>query len=276
MIKRLTLTFALTLAAVCAAWAQKLVIIHSNDTHSQIEPLRTGKNAGLGGVERRLNLIDSIRAEYGDKNVLLLDAGDYNQGTPYFTVGGGDLEMALMNLLGYDAVTIGNHEFDNGQEEFARRLSNSRFPTLCCNYDFSKTPLAGYVKPYTIVRRGGFKIGIVGATARLSSVVSAPNLEGIEPLDTAEEINRWAHYLKKSKRCDIVILLSHLGFEGGDETDVTDDIIAASSRDIDFIIGGHSHTFIEHPAEVKNLDGKIVPIVQAASKGIVVGLLKIY
>ncbi len=276
MTKRLILSFAMALAAVSAANAQRLVIIHSNDTHSQIEPIRIGRKAGLGGVERRLNLIDSIRAEYGAENVLLLDAGDYNQGTPYFTVGGGDLEMDLMNLLGYDAVTIGNHEFDNGQEEFARRLSNSRFPTICCNYDFSQTPLADYVQPYTIIKRGGFKIGIVGATARLSSVVSAPNLAGIEPLNTMDEVNRWAHYLKKRKRCDIVILLSHLGFEGGNETDVTDDMMAASSRDIDFIIGGHTHTFIEHPAEVENLDGKIVPIVQAASKGIVVGELKIY
>lgn len=264
------------LAAVLPLSAQKLVVLHTNDTHSQIEPVRTGRNAGSGGVERRLNFIDSVRAEYGAGKVLLLDAGDYNQGTPYFNVGKGDLERDLVNLMGYDAVAIGNHEYDNGQEEFARRLSGANYPTVCCNYDFTGTPLEGYVKPYVILRRGGYKIGIIGATVRLRGMVAAQNLEGIGSLNTIEEVNRWAAYLKQKKHCDLVILLSHLGFDGGSEDNPSDMIVAANSRDIDFIIGGHSHTFLKEPAEVENLDGVLVPIVQAGCKGIEIGELKIY
>ena len=264
------------LAAVLPLSAQKLVVLHTNDTHSQIEPVRTGRNAGSGGVERRLNFIDSVRAEYGAGKVLLLDAGDYNQGTPYFNVGKGDLERDLVNLMGYDAVAIGNHEYDNGQEEFARRLSGAKYPTVCCNYDFTGTPLEGYVKPYVILRRGGYKIGIIGATVRLRGMVAAQNLEGIGSLNTIEEVNRWAAYLKQKKHCDLVILLSHLGFDGGSEDNPSDMIVAANSRNIDFIIGGHSHTFLKEPAEVENLDGVLVPIVQAGCKGIEIGELKIY
>ena len=274
--KRVFISIILAAAVVLPANAQKLVVLHTNDTHSQIEPVRTGRNAGSGGAERRLQFIDSVRAEYGPGRVLLLDAGDYNQGTPYFTVGKGDLEIDLFNLMGYDAVTIGNHEYDNGQAELARRLSAAKFPTVCCNYDFSGTPLEGLTEPYVIVRRGGFKIGIIGATVRLAGVVSAPNIEGMVQLNTLEEINRWAEYLKKQKKCDLVILLSHLGFDGGSEKNPSDQIVAANSHDIDFIIGGHSHTFLKDAVEVENLDGEPVPIMQAGCKGIEIGELKIY
>lgn len=264
------------MAALLPAKAQKLVILHTNDTHSQIEPVRTGRNAGSGGVERRLYFIDSVRAEYGARKVLLLDAGDYNQGTPYFNIGGGDLERDLMNLMGYDAVAIGNHEYDNGQAEFARRLSEAKYPTLCCNYSFAGTPLEPYVKSYTIVKRGGYKIGIIGATVRLKGMVAAQNIEGMEQLNTIEVINEWAEYLKRQKKCDLVILLSHLGLDGGNEQNPSDQIVAAHSRNIDFIIGGHSHTFLKEPVEVENLDGELVPIVQAGCKGIEIGELKLY
>lgn len=274
--KRIILSVAMAAAFMLPVPAQKLVVLHTNDTHSQIEPVRTGRNAGSGGVERRLNFIDSVRALYGAKKVLLLDAGDYNQGTPYFNIGKGDLERDLVNLMGYDAVAVGNHEFDNGQAEFARRLSGAHYPTLCCNYDFSATPLAEYVQPCTIVKRGGYRIGIIGATVRLRNVVAAQNLEGMKQLNTIEEVNRWAEYLKREKRCDLVILLSHLGFDGGNEDNPSDQIVAANSRNIDFIIGGHSHTFIKEPAEVENLDGVLVPIVQAGCKGIEIGELKLY
>ena len=273
--KRIFISLML-MAALLPAKAQKLVILHTNDTHSQIEPVRTGRNAGSGGVERRMFFIDSVRAEYGARKVLLLDAGDYNQGTPYFIIGKGDLERDLMNLMGYDAVAIGNHEFDNGQEEFARRLSEAKYPTLCCTYDFTGTPLEPYVQPYTIVKRGGYRIGIIGATVRLKGVVSAQNLGGMKQLNAIEEINRWAGYLKQDKKCDLVILLSHLGFDGGNEQNPSDQVVAAKTRNIDFIIGGHSHTFIKEPAEVENLDGVLVPIVQAGCKGIEIGELKIY
>ena len=274
--KRIVISIMVMAAALLPLKAQKLVVLHTNDTHSQIEPVRTGRNAGSGGVARRLCFIDSVRAQYGANKVLLLDAGDYNQGTPYFNIGKGDLERDLVNLLGYDAVAIGNHEFDNGQEEFARRLSKAEYPTLCCNYDFTGTPLEGYVKPWLILRRGGFKIGIIGATVRLKGMVSAQNLDGIVSLKTIDEVNRWAAYLKEKKHCDIVILLSHLGFDGGSEDNPSDKIMAANSRNIDFIIGGHSHTFLKDAVEVENLDGVPVPVVQAGCKGIEIGELKIY
>lgn len=273
--KRIVISLLLV-AAAFSANGQKLVVLHTNDTHSQIEPLRTGRNAGCGGVDRRLQFIDSVRAEYGANKVLLLDAGDYNQGTPYFNVGRGDLERDLMNIMGYDAVAVGNHEFDNGQEEFARRLSGAKYPTLCCNYDFSGTSLEGKVWPFTIVRRGGFRIGLIGATTRLRGVVSQESLAGIQSLNTIDEVNRWAAFLKKVKHCDLVILVSHCGFDHGTADNPSDHEIAAASENLDFIIGGHSHTFITKPAEVPNKNGVIVPIVQAGCRGVEVGELKIY
>lgn len=274
--KHIVISMLVMVAMSLPVNAQKLVILHTNDTHSQIEPVRAGRNAGSGGVARRKHFIDSVRAEYGANKVLLLDAGDYNQGTPYFNIGKGDLERDLVNLLGYDAVAIGNHEFDNGQDEFARRLAGAKYPTVCCNYDFTGTPLESYVKPYVILKRGGFKIGIIGATVRLRGSVSAQSLDGIGSLNTIDEVNRWAEYLKKEQKCDLVILLSHIGFDGGSEDNPSDHMVAANSRNIDFIVGGHSHTFIKEPAEVANLDGVPVPIVQAGCKGIEIGELKIY
>ena len=223
-----------------------------------------------------MHFIDSVRAKYGAGKVLLLDAGDYNQGTPYFNIGKGDLERDLVNLLGYDAEAVGNHEFDNGQEEFARRLAGAKYPTVCCNYDFTGTQLEEYIKPYVILKRGGFKIGIIGATTRLNGMVSASSLGSLKSLNTIDEINRWTLFLKQDKRCDIVILLSHLGFDGGSKDNPSDQIVAANTRNIDFIIGGHSHTFLKEAAEVENLDGVPVPIVQAGCKGIEIGELKIY
>ena len=272
--------FILTLAIACLTFslsdAQRLVILHTNDTHSQIEPLRTGRNEGLGGVDRRLQFIDSVRAQYGKKKVLLLDAGDYNQGTPYFTVAKGDLELELMNALGYDAATLGNHEFDNGLEELARRLSSARYPTLMCNYSVEGTPLEGYVQPYTIIKRGGLKIGIVGATSYLESNVMYEYIKDMERFDTIAEVNRWADYLKNDAKCDLVIFLSHLGFDGGDYDRPSDHEMAAESYDIDIIIGGHSHTFIDEPDYVLNKNGKEVIIVTAGATGVEIGELKVY
>ena len=270
----------LILAAVCltfsAADAQRLVILHTNDTHSQIEPLRTGRNEGLGGVDRRLQFIDSVRAHYGKKKVLLLDAGDYNQGTPYFTVAKGDLEQELMNALGYDAITLGNHEFDNGLEELARRISTSACPVLMCNYGVKGTPLEPYVKPYTIVKRAGMKIGIVGATSYLESNVMYDYIKNMEHLDTVAEVNKWADYLKNEEKCDMVIFLSHLGFNGGDYDRPSDHVMAAESSDIDIIVGGHSHTFIDEPSYVVNKKGREVIIVTAGAQGVEIGELKVY
>ena len=262
-------------AAISSSDAQRLVILHTNDTHSQIETIRVGDNKGLGGVERRLQFIDSIRHQYGKCKVLLLDGGDYDQGTPYYTLGHGDLEVDLNNALGYDVVTLGNHEFDDGQQDLLRRLKKEKYKVVTCYYDFSQTCLAKKVKPYTIVRRGGMKIGIIGTTSYLETTVKASSLDGVKRLDTIEEVNKWADLLRNEKHCDLVILLSHLGLYQEVKGTVDDQMMAAASRDIDFIIGGHTHTYLEKPVEVKNLDGKIVPIVQVGSQGIGVGMFVI-
>ena len=274
--KRFILILALLAAITPFAEAQRLVILHTNDSHSQIEPLRVGRDKGYGGVERRMEYIRQVREQYGKDKVLLLDAGDYNQGTPYFTVAKGDLEMELVNAMKYDVATLGNHEFDNGQQELARRLRKARFTTLTCNYDFSATCLKKLVKPWTIVKRGGMKIGIVGATSYLEGNVMHSHLDGMKRLNTIAEVNRWAEFLKKEKKCDLVIFLSHLGYRGGTQDRPSDEILVAASRNIDLVIGGHSHTFIKSPLIVKDLDGKDVPIVQAGCQGVQVGKFEIY
>lgn len=252
-----------------------LVILHTNDTHSQIEPVRVGRDRDKGGVERRLQYINSVREKAGRRNVLLLDAGDYNQGTPYFTVAKGDLEIELMNALGYDVATLGNHEFDNGQEELARRLSSAEFVTVTCNYDFSGSVLKDYIKPYTIIRRAGLKIGIVGATSYLEGVVLKSHLEGLVRLDAISEVNKWAAWLKHKKNCDLVILLSHFGHQGGSMEHPSDILMAQNSNDIDIIIGGHSHTFLKDAVEIENLAGRKVVITQCGGQGVIVGRMDI-
>ncbi|MBR4212817.1 MAG: metallophosphatase [Bacteroidales bacterium] len=276
MKQRILALATLLLAAAFTAEGQRLVILHTNDSHSQIEPIRVGRDKGLGGVERRAEYIRQVRQQYGKDKVLLLDAGDYNQGTPYFTVAKGDLEIELVNAMGYDVATLGNHEFDNGQEELARRLKKSKFTTLTCNYDFTGTCLEKRVKPWTIVKRGGMKIGIVGATSYLEGNVMKSHLDGMKRLNTIAEVNRWADYLKHKKKCDLVIFLSHLGYQGGTPERPSDMLLVAASRNIDLVIGGHSHTFIKEPAIVKDLDGKDVPIVQAGCQGVEVGKFEIY
>ena len=269
--KRIVLTLALALCCAAALPAQDLVILHTNDTHSQIEPIRVGYNKGLGGVERRLQFIDREREKYGKRHVLLLDAGDFNQGTPYYTVAKGDLEVELVNLMGYDVMALGNHEFDNGQEDLARRLRKCRHKTVTCNYDFSNTPLKGLVKPYVILRRGGMKIGIIGTTSYLEGVVLKSNLEGMVRLNSIEEVNRWADFLKNKKHCDLVILLSHFGYEGGSIDRPSDVLMVENSRNLDIVIGGHSHTYLKHARLVKDLDGREVPVTQCGGQGICVG-----
>jgi len=273
--KRTILAAVAALTVMFSADAQDLVILHTNDTHSQIQPARVGYNKGLGGVERRLQYINSVREKYGKNNVLLLDAGDFDQGTPYYTLGHGFLEMELVNALGYDATTLGNHEFDDGQEALASRLKKAKHPTVCCNYDFSASPLKKYVKPYTIINRGGKKIGIVGATSYLEGVVMVSHIEGLVRLNAIEEVNKWAAYLKNEKHCDLVILLSHFGYDGGTLERPSDILMVENSRNIDLVIGGHSHTYLKNAREVKDLDGKVVPIAQCGGQGIVVGTYEI-
>lgn len=253
------------LVACSGASAQKLTIMHFNDTHSHLEPERAGKSAGRGGVIERAALVDSVRNAVGRRNFLLLHAGDFNQGTSYYTTLGGMLEVELVNALGYDVVTLGNHEFDDGIEHLGRRLAGLKCPVVCSNYDFSQFELGKYVKPYVILRRGGLRIGIFGMLTDITKVVERTIADRLPKFDDVETADRWASYLKNEKKCDIVIALTHLGLENEDFMDP--DLVRATSN-IDLVVGGHSHTFIKDIVYENNIDGKPVPIVQNGCWGL--------
>jgi 5'-nucleotidase len=250
--------------------AQEIVILHTNDVHSNVEPLSGGRNKGMGGVQRRANYIQKVREQ--EDNVLLLDAGDYNQGTPYFTLFKGEMEVMLYNAMKYDAVCLGNHEFDNGEAQLAERLSQAKYPTLCANYDFSKSPLKDLVKPYVIIEKGGKKIGIFGLLLDLNGYVAESARSGIKYLGVIKCANNMAKYLKYKQGCDLIIALTHLGYNHDEDSRSPSDIdLAKSSRDIDIIIGGHTHTFLEKPTVVKNRSGRGAIVTQMGTAGIYVG-----
>lgn len=272
MKKLILTTFAFAAIASAALQAQDLVILHLNDTHSHIDPERSGKNAGHAGVIETAAYIDQVREEEGKNNVLLLHAGDFSQGTSYFTELNGDMEIDVLNATGYDVVCLGNHEFDNGMEALARRLANLKPDVVCANYDFSETPLAKYVKPYVIVKRGGLKIGIIGLLANVADVVDSRIAAQLKFLDPAASTQKYADYLKDVKKCDLVICLSHLGYDGEPYTDVQ---LASRIRNVDIIVGGHSHTYLKDKVLVKDLDGKEVVIVQDGKWGLNVGRIDV-
>lgn len=248
--------------------AQDLTILHVNDTHSHIDPQRSGDYKGCGGVIEQAAYIDSVRCADGKRNVLLVHAGDFSQGTSYFTELGGNIEIDVLNALRFDVVTLGNHEFDNGVEELARRLKNLKAEVVCANYDFDGTALEGLVEPFTIIRRGGKKIGFIGLLTDIMEVVDRDIAKVLTYQDPAEVVNRLAEYLKEEKDCDMVICLSHLGY--GEDKD-----LAASVRNVDLIVGGHSHTLLDDKQVVKDLDGEEVIIVQNWKWGLNVGHLSI-
>lgn len=262
------------LAACVLGFSQDLVILHVNDTHSHEEPLRDGgEQGGMGGVIERAAYVDSVRTAVGKKNVLLLHAGDYSQGTSYFTELGGDIEIDLINAMKYDVVTLGNHEFDNGIEELARRLGNLKCPVVCANYDFSELVLGKYVKPYAIVRKGGMKIGVIGLLTDVTRVVQRSIADKMKRFDDIEVANKWADYLKNEEHCDMVIALTHIGF---DSVGMNDPALVAGTRNIDLVVGGHSHTFLTDAEYRDNLDGRPVPIVQDGCWGLFVGQVDVY
>lgn len=262
------------LAATALGFSQDLVILHVNDTHSHEEPLRDGEaQGGMGGVIERAAYVDSVRTAVGKKNVLLLHAGDFSQGTSYFTELGGDIEIDLINAMKYDVVTLGNHEFDNGIDELARRLGNLKCPVVCANYDFSELVLGKYVKPYAIVRKGGMKIGVIGLLTDVTRVVQRSIADKMKRFDDIEVANKWADYLKNEEHCDMVIALTHIGF---DSVGMNDPALVAGTRNIDLVVGGHSHTFLTDAEYRNNLDGRPVPIVQDGCWGLFVGQVDVY
>jgi len=249
-----------------------LTVLHTNDVHSRIDPfpMDGSRNQGLGGVARRATLVERIRRE--QRNVLLLDAGDTVQGTPYFNLFGGKVELELMSKLGYDASTFGNHEFDNGLDGLAKMLPYAKFPFLTANYDFSDTLLKGKTRDYAIFKKQGIKIGIFGLGIELAGLVDPNNYGDARYLEPIEIANRLASQLKYDHKCSLVICLSHLGYRYA-EKKVSDQVLAASTRNIDLIIGGHTHTFMPVPEYVKNADGEATIINQVGFAGINLGRL---
>ena len=250
-----------------------LTIIHVNDTHSHFEPVRQDDGSMWGGVIERAAFIDSVRKADGADNVLLLHAGDFSQGSSYFTELNGDLEIEVINAMGYDALSLGNHEFDNGLEDLARRLANCNSPVVCADYDFSTFEAGKYIKPYVIVEKAGLKIGIIGLLPDLSSVVDRDVVDRMPYLDPVEQGNKWAAYLKEQEACDLVISLNHIGYDEGNP--VLDPEYVSKTRNIDLVVGGHSHTFMEDFDYVKNLDGIETPIIQDGCWGLYVGTIKV-
>lgn len=249
---------------------ERLTILHTNDVHSRLEPfpMDGSRNQGLGGVAARALEINKIRAEGGQ--VLLLDAGDIFQGTPFFNFYKGEPEMKAMALMGYDACTMGNHDFDAGMENFATQLQHAGFPVLLCNYDFKHTPLEFKTMPYTTIKKGRLKIGITGVGIELKGLVPDALYGNTVYQDPVASANRVAEHLRKKENCDMVICLSHLGYRYR-EPKVSDEILAKESEHIDLIIGGHTHTFFDAPVVYKNKSGGDVIVNQVGWAGIVLG-----
>ena len=255
-----------------------LTILHTNDVHSRIDPFPVdgSANQGLGGVPARMQLIKKVRA--AEKNVLLLDAGDIFQGTPYFNLYNGELEMKLMSQMGYDASTVGNHDFDAGMENLAKQLQFASFPLLNVNYDFSNTPMRGHTQPYEIFVKDGVRIGVFGIGIALKSLVADALAGDTVYLDPLENANKTALHLKHEEKCAYVICLSHLGYKydrAGENDKISDVKFAEASRNIDLIIGGHTHTFLKQPDIRKNMDGQPVIINQVGWAGILLGRIDV-
>ena len=267
MIRRIFVVSVLLAASVCMH-AQNLTILHVNDTHSHIDPERSGKNAGRGGCIEQSAIVDSVRRADGKRNVLLLHAGDNGQGTSYFTELNGNIEIDILNSMGFDVVCLGNHEFDNGVDELARRLANLKAEVVCSNYDFSSSVLGRYVKPYTIVRKAGKKIGIIGLLTDIRSVVDKDIALEFKYSEPAPVVNELAAFLKNEKSCDLVICLTHIGYEEDVE-------LASQIRNVDIIVGGHSHTLLDDKKEVSDLDGNPVVIVHNWKWGLNLGQLSV-
>lgn len=247
-----------------------ITILHTNDWHSRIEPFETdgGPLSGMGGAARRAAIIAGVRKE--SEHVLLLDAGDIFQGTPYFNYFKGELEYKLMSEMQYDCVTLGNHDFDNGIDGIVQMLPHASFGFVNANYDFSKTPLKDIVKPYKIFMKGDIRIGVFGIGIELKGLVPDKLYGDIIYRDPVMHANEVASYLRRKKKCDLVICLSHLGYSYKSEK-ISDLKLASQTRNIDLIIGGHTHTFLPEPVVVKNMVGKDVTINQVGWAGVRIG-----
>lgn len=254
---------------------KKITILHTNDVHSHIEPFPKdhSKFPNMGGFERRSTLINNIRLK--NPNTLLLDAGDVFQGTPYFNFYGGELEFKLMSMLKYDAMTIGNHDFDNGIDGLNSQLPKASFDIISSNYDFSNTILENKIKRTKTYILDEVKIGVFGLGIELKGLVSDELYKETKYLDPVEISNDITDYLKNEEKCDLIICLSHLGFKYK-KNKISDFILAQKTKDIDLIIGGHTHTFMDKPTIIKNKIGNDVIINQVGCFGVYLGKIDFY
>ena len=262
----------LTSLTVSAKKQKQLVILHTNDTHSTILPLNPNLDdqdlAGRGGFLRRINMIKEQRRQHPD--LLLFDSGDFSQGSGYYTLFKGEVEIGLMNQMGYECSTIGNHEFDFGMENMARIFKMAKFPIVCSNYDFTGTVLEGLVKPYITIRRGDLKIGVFALDPPLKGLVFDGNCEGITFLDPAETGQKYIDLLRKQEKCDIVICISHLGWE---RSVYPDEKFLSLTEGCDLVLGGHTHTYMPTLEYAPDKNGKKIPVDQNGKHGVFVGKL---
>jgi 5'-nucleotidase len=252
----------------------KLTILHTNDTHSRLEPfpMDGGRNQGLGGIASRAQLIKKIREE--EEQVLLLDAGDIFQGTPYFNLYKGEPEIKAMTAMNYDACTIGNHDFDADMENLATQLNkHANFPMLVCNYDFTSTPMEYKTQPYKIFKKGKLKIGVFGVSIEGKGLIPDNLFGATKYLDPVQKANETADKLKRNESCDLIVCLSHLGYQYKGSKQVSDEMLAKESENIDLIIGGHTHTFLDNPVVYKNKKNDDVIVNQVGFAGIILGRL---
>jgi 5'-nucleotidase len=255
---------------------KQITILHTNDVHSHIDPFgpNDGRNANKGGVARRATLIQRLRQE--NPNTLLLDAGDIFQGTPYFNYYGGELEFKLMSMLDYDAATIGNHDFDNGIDGLYAQLPHAQFDFISANYNFKNTIMDGHVAPYKIFIKNGVRIGVFGLGIELEGLVGKDMFKETKYLDPIEIAQDMSRILKTEEQCDLIICLSHLGYDYENPQKVSDRSLARSTKNIDLIIGGHTHTFLNEPTVETNVIGKSVLVNQVGCYGLYIGKVDFY
>ena len=273
--KRLHLIIFMALLSVVSVGAKtkkQLVVLHTNDVHSCIMPLNENLDnkdlAGRGGFIRRVNMIKEQRALHPD--LLFFDSGDFSQGSGYYTLFKGEIEIGLMNQMGYDAATIGNHEFDFGLENMARLFRMANFPIVCSNYDFTGTPCDGLVKDYITINRNGLKIGVFALGAPLKGLVANHNCEGVKFLDPAETAKKYVKLLRKQEKCDVVICLSHLGWE---ISEYPDQQFIREIDGCDLVLGGHTHTYMPTLEYAPDKTGKMIPDDQNGKHGVFIGKL---
>ena len=273
--KRLHLIIFIALLSGLTAGAKKhkqLVILHSNDTHSTIFPLNPNIDdkeiAGRGGFLRRVNMVKEQRQL--DPDLLLFDSGDFSQGSGYYTLFKGEVEVGLMNEMGYDAATIGNHEFDFGLDNMARIFRMAKFPIVCSNYDCTGTVLQDLVKPYITLVRKGVKIGVFGLAPELKGLVFDGNCEGITFIDPIEAAQKYIDILRKQEKCDVVICLSHLGWY---DSEYPDEVFMKGVEGCDLVLGGHSHTYMKKLEYAPDKTGKLIPNDQNGKHGAFIGML---